>query len=119
LRSTRHRTRPSDKEVQRFDQDVNPDNEATTNQAFAATIDLYADDAPEGRSYSDLTGRFPSKSQDGNLYVLVLYTYDDNAILVELLKNRMEGKQLMAYSKILKQVARGTPITMHTKRLQR
>jgi hypothetical protein len=60
LHSTRHHTRPNDKEVQQFNQDVNPDNKSTTNQAFAATIDLYADDAPEGSSYLDLTGQFPS-----------------------------------------------------------
>jgi hypothetical protein len=49
----------------------------------------------------------------GGLYVLVLYTYNNNAILVELLKNRTEGEQLVAYTKILNQVARGTPIAMH------
>jgi hypothetical protein len=110
LQSTCHCKWPNDKEVEQFGQDVNPDIESTTNQAFAATIDLHTD---EGRLYSDLTGRFPAKSQDGNLYVLVLYTYDDNAILVEPLKNRMEGEQLIAYTKILKRVARGMPLKMH------
>jgi hypothetical protein len=113
LHLTHHCKQPNNKEVEQFYQDVNPDNKSTTNQAFAAMIDLHADNTLEGRSYSDLMGCFPAKSQDGNLYVQVLYKYDNNAILVEPLKNRTEGKQLMAYTKILKQVAWGTPIKMH------
>jgi hypothetical protein len=107
LHSTRHHKQPNDKEVEEFDQDVNPDNETTTNQAFAAMIDLHPDKAPEGKSYLDLMGRFWSKSLDRNLYVLVLYMYDDNTILVEPLKNCTEGEQLVAYTKILNWVAEG------------
>jgi hypothetical protein len=44
-------------------------------------------------------GQFPAKSQDSNLYVLVRYTYNNNSILVEPLKNHTDGKQLAAYSK--------------------
>jgi hypothetical protein len=73
LHSRRHCKRLNDKEVEEFNQDVNPDNESTTNQAFAAVIDLHADETPEGKLYLGLTGRFPSKLQDRNLYVLVLY----------------------------------------------
>jgi hypothetical protein len=110
LQSTCQRKRPSDKEVKEFGQDVNPDTDATTKQAFAGMIDMHANDTLYGQLYSDLTGRFPSKSQDRNLYVLVLYTYDDNAIIVEPLKNQTEGKQLAAYTRMLNQVARGTPL---------
>jgi hypothetical protein len=113
VRSTRQCKRPSDKEVKEFDQDVNPDTNTTTNQAFAGMIDMHAKETLEGRSYLDLMGHFLSKSQDGNLYVLVLYTYDDNAIIMEPLKNRTEGEQLAAYTWILNRVASGTPLQMH------
>jgi hypothetical protein len=78
LHSTCHRKWLNNKEVEEFDQDVNPENDSTANQAFAAVIDLHADKTPEGKSYLDLTGCFPSKSQGGNLYVLLLYTCDNN-----------------------------------------
>jgi hypothetical protein len=81
IRSTK-KSRPNDKEVLEFDLDLNPEEDTTTtNTAFASVIEL--DDPTDGKSYSDLTGRFPAKSEAGNLYVLVLYTYDNNAILVE------------------------------------
>ena len=37
--------------------------------------------------FSDLTGAFPHKSSRGNLYVMVMYDYDSNAILSEPIKN--------------------------------
>jgi hypothetical protein len=58
-------------------------------------------------------GRFLSKAQDGNLFVLVLYMYDDNAIIVEPLKNHTKGEQLAAYTRILNQVPGRTPLQMH------
>ena len=36
--------------------------------------------------FSDLNGPFPHKSSRGNLYVMVLYDYDSNKILDELIK---------------------------------
>ena len=39
-------------------------------------------------SYSDLTGRFPHISSRGNCYLLIVYDYDSNAILVEAIKSR-------------------------------
>ena len=42
----------------------------------------------------DLTGRFPYRSSRGNEYVLVVYHYDANAILVEPVKNR-EAKTII------------------------
>ena len=38
------------------------------------------------KAYMDSTGRFPHKSTRGNEYVMVVYDYDSNAILVEALK---------------------------------
>jgi hypothetical protein len=99
IRSTK-KPRPNDKEVQAFDEDTNPVEETTaTNTAFASMVEL--DEPTDGKSYSDLTGRFPAKSEVGNLYILVLYTYDDNAILVEPLPRRSDAEQLKAYTKLL------------------
>ena len=39
-------------------------------------------------SYGDLTGAFPYMSTRGNKYLYILYDYNSNAILVELIKNR-------------------------------
>jgi hypothetical protein len=49
--------------------------EKPTHDAMANIIELM--DSPTGKSYSDLTRRFPTVSEMGNLYVLVLYTQDD------------------------------------------
>ena len=43
---------------------------------------------PKEKTYSDQTGRFPHRSSRGNEYVMVMYDYDSNAILVTALKNR-------------------------------
>ena len=45
------------------------------------------------KAYGDLTGRFPYVSSRGNQYFLVVYDYDSNAILVEVLKSR-SGKEI-------------------------
>jgi hypothetical protein len=76
--------RQSDKEVSHFDKDTNPAQEQPTHDAMANIAELM--DTATGKSYLDLTRRFPMVSEMGNLYVLVLYTQDDNAILVEPLK---------------------------------
>ena len=39
-------------------------------------------------AYQDLTGRFPVQSLRGNNYILVCYSYYENAILAHLLRNR-------------------------------
>ena len=41
-----------------------------------------------GVGYTGLTGRFPNQSIRGKNYVFVAYHYDENAILVEHIKNR-------------------------------
>jgi hypothetical protein len=46
-----------------------PATEQRTHSAFANMIEL---SNVEGKSYSDLTGRFPCKSELGNLYVILV-----------------------------------------------
>jgi hypothetical protein len=90
--------------------DTQPASEDPTSNAFASIVEL---NETEGKSYSDLTGRFPCKSDQGNLYDLVVYIYDDNAILVEPIKNRSEPEQIKAYTKILNRAKQGSTLKMH------
>lgn len=59
------------------------ENNVKTNNRIYALID-----SKSGLGYMDLTGRFPYQSSRGNNYLMVVYKYDANAILVEALKNR-------------------------------
>jgi hypothetical protein len=102
---------PSDKEVVQFNDDTHPAMDLPSHEAMANIVELM-DDAT-GKSYSDLTGRFPTVSEMGNLYVLVLYTQDDNAILVEPLKNRSEAEQLKAYTTLLTRASKGSALSLH------
>ena len=52
------------------------------------------------KAYMDSTGRFPHKSTRGNEYVMVVYDYDSNAILVEALKNRTAGEMTRSWTTI-------------------
>jgi hypothetical protein len=56
------------------------------------------------KSYSDLTGLLSVYSDQGNLYILVIYIYSNNAILVEPMKNWGEAEQLQAYRSILQRL---------------
>lgn len=49
-----------------------------------------------GKTYSDLTGRFPVVSSRGNQYIFIMYDYDSNAILAEPIKNRTAGEIVRA-----------------------
>jgi len=45
----------------------------------------------------DLTGQFPTTSSQGNSYILVVYDFDSNGILVAPLKNHQAEVILEAY----------------------
>jgi hypothetical protein len=49
---------------------------------------------------TDLTGAFPVTSQAGNKYMLIVYDYDSNAIVVEAMKNRSDVEALRAYANV-------------------
>ena len=50
------------------------------NKFYTKTIEL------KSRSYSDETGRFPIILSKGNKYIIIIYDYDSNTIIVTLLK---------------------------------
>ena len=57
------------------------------------------------KAYGDITGRFPYMSSRGNQYFLVIYDYDSNAILVEVLKSRSGTDIKNAYMSIYTKLA--------------
>ena len=61
---------------------------AHTNDCIAQIIPFQK----TSKAYMDLTGRFPHRSSRGNEYILVVYDYDSNAILVEALSSRTAGE---------------------------
>jgi hypothetical protein len=101
VRSTKRKPRTTDREDTEGIKDTNPPQAASNNTGFAGLVNLTE---PSYKSYSDLTGRFPLHSNQGNLYVLVLYLSDANAILDEPLKNRSKGEQIKAYENLLQRI---------------
>ena len=63
-------------------------NSATGTRSHTIYSAIIDPSAPTGRTYSDLTGRFLVQSNRGANYILVVYEYDSNAILVRPLRNR-------------------------------
>ena len=72
-----------------------------TNMVFATFHEI------RGAVHSDLTGRFPIPSGSGNHYILTVYCYDANAILMEPLQNRKAETILQAYKKIVAKLVAG------------
>ena len=73
---------------------VQPEDGKRSHLCFVATHDI------KGAVHSDLTGRFPTASTSGNNYLLIAYSYDDNNILLEPVKNRKADTLLEAYKNI-------------------
>ena len=51
--------------------------------------------------FSDQTGAFPTRSQQGNKYIMVMVEIDSNAILVEPLKSRNDQELARAYKTLM------------------
>jgi hypothetical protein len=68
-----------------------------THSIYAAVETI---DAPIGRIASDQTGRFPVTSATGMKYVIIVYDYDSNSILAELLLNPGAKTILTAFKRI-------------------
>ena len=61
---------------------------------------------PTGKINSDQTGQFPIQLSSGNKYMMVIYAYDPNAILVEPLPDRSKESIVQAYQKIIQHLTR-------------
>lgn len=73
-----------------------PNNEKTQH-IYAATAEF----TDTSMIYSDLTGKFPHTSKQGNKYILIIYAYDGNQILAEPMKERTDHEMIRAYKVIL------------------
>jgi len=51
--------------------------------------------------FSDQTGQFPTRSQRGNKYIMVMMEIDSNAILVVPMKSRKDDEMIRAYNALL------------------
>ena len=69
--------------------------EENNNCVFAAKGLEYPD---TDKKYTDLTGSFPVTNKRGLQYILILYEYDTNEILVEPIKTRSDADMLRAYT---------------------
>ena len=73
-------------------------------------INIYASikqpEIPTGEIHSDQTGRFPIQSSSGNKYIIVIYEYDPNAILIKPLPDRSKESIVQAYQKIIQHLTR-------------
>ena len=56
--------------------------------------------------FSDQTGQFPTRSQRGNKYLMVMVEIDSNAIIVEPLKNRKDPELTRAHKTMMLQLKR-------------
>jgi hypothetical protein len=52
--------------------------------------------------FSDQTGKFPTQSQRGNKYIMVMVEIDSNAIFVEPMKSRKDSEMIRAYDVLVK-----------------
>jgi len=60
--------------------------------------------------FSDQTGQFPTRSQRGNKYIMVMVEIDSNAILVEPMKSRKDEEMIRAYNALLLRLKRASII---------
>jgi hypothetical protein len=94
-------TQPKKEEFCEKEAEISLDNGLKTHCVYAATVDA-------GHIYTDQIGQFPVMSSKGNIYMMVIYEYDGNAIMAKPIKNRTSGEFLSAF-KVMEQklISRG------------
>ena len=95
LRSTR---KTQTKETNEYEKDMEPEE----NKNAKCELFCFAALAEDFNStiYSDATGKFPVPSYHGNRYVMIVYVYDANAILVRPMKNREKETMVETFQQI-------------------
>ena len=64
--------------------------------------------------FTDQTGQFPTRSQRGNKYIMVMVEIDSNAILVEPMTSRKDAEMIRAYDAMITRLRRaGIAPTKH------
>jgi hypothetical protein len=54
--------------------------------------------------FSDQTGQFPTCSQQGNKYIMVMVEINSNTILIEAMKSQKDEEMICAYNALLLQL---------------
>ena len=67
-------------------------------------VSAFKFDELNGMISTDLPGRFPIKSAQGNSYILVMYCYTNNAILAEPIQTRLAVDIEKGYNKLYKKL---------------
>ena len=89
-----------------------PSSGTHSHTIYAAILDP---SAPTGRTYSNLTGRFPVQSNRGANYILVVYKYNSNAIIVRPLRNRTAPEIKCIFQSVVHYLnAQGLRSRLHT-----
>ena len=99
LRSTKS-GKPQDlnnKPVTSVSPDEFPEREDKSHHCYVAVQHI---EEPTGKVYTDQTGKFPCTSASGNNYIMIIYDYDSNAILMEPIRNRKGPTLLAAHQKL-------------------
>ena len=92
---------PSTAPMPSNDDDVNADFFPVSEEPNERTHFCYlACEQVTGQVYSDLTGKFPIPSSNGNKYILIAYDYDSNCIFAEPLASREAKNIVAAFKKI-------------------
>jgi hypothetical protein len=69
-------------------------------------IDAVKFETLKGIISTDLPGRFPITSAQGNAYIFVLYDFDSNSILATPIKNRTKKSLIAGYKECLRQLTK-------------
>jgi hypothetical protein len=83
-------TQPKKEPECSMESESNLDDGIKTHCIYAAVLDA-------GQIYTDQTGRFPVISSRGNVYIMVLYECDGNAIMAEPIKNNKAAELLRSF----------------------
>ena len=94
--------------------DMNPAEEVCTainNKVFCFAA---LADTTKGTIYSDLTGRFLLQSYTGMQYIFIAYVYDQNYIIIRLMKNRSNASMIKVFKDVYKMLQqKGTNPSLH------
>ena len=100
-RMSTKRIKQSPEEIQ---EDIEPRYEkekAKTNNMFLTMIDATQ------KIFTDQTRNFLTKSLKGNEYLMIIYVYDCNAMLIKTMKNKSENELNRVYSDINEHFKKG------------
>ena len=104
IRST---TKPTISEIMNEELDPEPvlqPPRRITNRNHNVAVDVIPFEDLKGIIATDLPGRFPTTSAQGNAYVLVMYDYDSNTINAVAIKNRKTASLIHGYNELYEEL---------------